>query len=77
VHLTDETGKHLVTLDSHTDTDAEKISRDGWIWVSVNLSRFAGEAVTLNFLAKTDEERPTTFYVDDVALKLPSGSLFC
>ncbi len=35
----------------------------------VNLSRFAGRTIKLSFLAKTDEERPTTFYVDEVNLE--------
>jgi hypothetical protein len=69
VRLTDESGKHLATVDSHTDADAEKAGRDGWIRDGVNLSRFAGKTVKLSFLAKTDSERPTIFYVDDVALK--------
>ena len=69
VHLTDGNGGHLVTLESHIDVDAEKASEDGWIEESVDLSRFAGKTVKLAFLAKTDEARPTTFYVDDVALE--------
>ena len=69
VRLTDENGKHLATVDSHTDADAGNVGKDGWIRDGVNLSRFAGKTVKLSFLAKTDGERPTVFYVDDVALK--------
>jgi uncharacterized protein YkwD len=69
VRLTDRAGKHLTIVESQTDTDAKKAGEDGWIEGSANLSRFAGKTVKLSFLAKTDEERPTTFYVDDVALK--------
>jgi uncharacterized protein YkwD len=69
VSLTDENGDHLATIDSHTDADAEKADKDGWIRDSVDLSQFAGESVRLGFLAKTDSQRPTTFYVDDVALE--------
>lgn len=69
VHLTDEDGKHLVTLDSHTDAGAESAGEDGWTEESVDLSRFAGKTVKLAFLAKTDEARPTTFSVDDVTLE--------
>jgi len=69
VRLTDSAGKHLTIVESQTNTDAEKAGEDGWIEGSANLSRFAGKTVKLSFLAKTDEERPTTFYVDDVALK--------
>jgi hypothetical protein len=69
VHLTDGNGRHLVTLESHTDADAQGPGDDGWVQESVDLSRFAGRTVNLAFLAKTDEARPTTFYVDDVALE--------
>lgn len=69
VRLTDGNGGHLVTLESHTDSDAQSSGDDGWIEESVDLSRFAGRTVKLAFLAKTDEALPTTFYVDDVALE--------
>jgi uncharacterized protein YkwD len=69
VRLTDETGRHLAILDSHTDADAEKTGENGWIQDSVDLSRFAGRTARLSFLAKTNGERPTVFYVDAVALK--------
>ncbi len=59
-----------MTLKSRTDADARRGSDgDGWIEESVDLSRFAGRTVKVAFLAKTDEARPTTFYVDDVELK--------
>ena len=67
--LTDEAGKHLATLKIHTSADVRKAGRDGWIRESVDLSRFTDETVNLDFLARTDGERPTTFYVDDVELK--------
>ena len=67
--LTDEAGKHLATLKIHTSADVRKAGRDGWIRESVDLSRFTDETVTLDFLARTDGERSTTFYVDDVELK--------
>ena len=69
VRLTDGNGKHLLTFDSHTDSDTSKAGEAGWIRGSVNLWRFAGKTVKLSFLAKTDGERPTAFYVDDVALR--------
>ncbi|CAN5201197.1 hypothetical protein BH24ACT19_BH24ACT19_07640 [soil metagenome] len=69
VHLTDGNGRQLVTLESHTDADAQSSEDDGWVEESVELSRFAGRSVKLAFLAKTDEARPTSFYVDDVALE--------
>ncbi|CAA9453399.1 MAG: hypothetical protein AVDCRST_MAG14-1229 [uncultured Rubrobacteraceae bacterium] len=69
VRLTDGNGRHLVTLESHTDADAQSSGDDSWVEESVDLSRFAGRTVKLAFLAKTDEARPTTFYVDDVALE--------
>lgn len=70
VHLTDGAGRHLVPLKSRTDADARRSSDSGgWIEESVDLSRFAGRTVKLAFLAKTDEARPTTFYVDEVALR--------
>ena len=67
--LTDEAGKHLAILKIHTSADVRKAGRDGWIRESVDLSRFTDETVTLDFLARTDGERSTTFYVDDVELK--------
>jgi hypothetical protein len=66
VHLTDATGEHLATVDSRTDAAAGKA---GWTDETVDLSRFAGRTVNLAFLVKTDEQRPTTFYVDDVQLR--------
>jgi hypothetical protein len=69
LRLTDEAGKHLAIVQSHIDADAEKADEDGWIEDSVDLSRFAGTTVKVSFLAKTDEEQPTTFYVDDVTLE--------
>ena len=66
MRLTDEAGKHLAIIESQTDADAEEA---GWIEGSVDLLRFAGKTVKLSLLAKTDEERPTTFYVDDVAME--------
>ena len=70
VHLIDQAGEHLVTFKSRTDADVRRGSDgDGWIEESVDLSRFAGRTVKLALLAKTDEARPTTLYVDDMALK--------
>ena len=69
VRLTDEAGKHLAIVKSYMDADVRKTGKDGWIRDSVNLSRFANKTVNLGFLAKTDGEWPTTFYVDDVELK--------
>jgi hypothetical protein len=67
--LTDEAGKHLATIDSQTDAATPRAGEDGWVEDSVNLSRFAGKIVRLSFLANTSKERPTTFYVDVVALR--------
>jgi uncharacterized protein YkwD len=69
VRFTDEAGKHLATAKSRTSTDARRAGEDGWIRGSADLSRFAGEEVNVGFFAKTDGERPTTFYIDDVALR--------
>ena len=70
VHLIDQAGEHLVTFKSRTDADVRRGSDgDGWMEESVDLSRFAGWTVKLALLAKTDEARPTTLYVDDMALK--------
>lgn len=63
VRLTTEGGKHLATLKSYTDADA-----GGWRTESVNLSRFAGRHVRLEFVARTDVILPTTFYADDVKI---------
>ena len=67
--LTDEAGKHLATLKIHTSADVRKAGKDRWIRESVDVSRFTGETVNLDFLASADGERSTTFYVDDVELK--------
>jgi uncharacterized protein YkwD len=66
VRLTDRSGEHLVTIKSHTDAAAR---RGGWVAASVDLSRFAGQNVNLAFLTKSDEQRPTTFFVDDVRVR--------
>lgn len=66
VHLTDATGEHIATVDSRTDAAAGNV---GWAEETVDLSRFAGQTVNLAFLVKTDGQRPTAFYVDDVRLR--------
>jgi bacillopeptidase F (M6 metalloprotease family) len=53
----------------HIDAVAEKADEDGWIEDSVDLSRFAGTTVKVSYLAKTNEEQRTTFYVDEVTLE--------
>lgn len=73
VSLTDEDGKHPATVKRDTGLKTKtKISRHGWIKRSINLSDFEGETANLHFLAKTDKEQPTTFYIDDVVLESSS-----
>ncbi len=69
VRLTDDPGKHLASIEIQTYAATQRAGEDGWVEDSVNLSRFASKAVRLSFLAKTNKERPTTFYVDGVALR--------
>ncbi len=69
VRLMDEAGKHLAAIESQTDAATQRAGEDGWVEDSVNLLRFAGNTVRLSFLAKTNKERTTTFYIDGVALR--------
>lgn len=65
VRLLDADGKHLLTLARHTDADAGDWRRES-VELSRYAKRFAGKGVQVSFLARTDEVKPTTFYVDDV-----------
>ncbi len=64
VRVTDLKGEALAVLRSYSSKNA-----GDWRRERVNLSRFAGKTVYLSFHARTDAERISTFYVDDVALR--------
>lgn len=64
VRLTDMKGKKLAVLKVHDGADAE-----GWQRVTLDVSRYSGRTVRLDFSAVMDDERLTTFLLDDVALK--------
>lgn len=64
VRLTDMKGKKLTVLKVHDGADAE-----GWRQVTLDVSRYSGRAVRLSFSAVMDDERLTTFLLDDVTLK--------
>lgn len=61
VRLLNTDGKPVEALAGHTDAEA-----GDWRRESVDLSRYAGRTLRLSFLARTDEAKPTTFYVDEV-----------
>lgn len=63
VRLTDGEGKSIAVLDECTGRD-----RAGWERVRVDLSRFRGRTLFLDFHAQTNGRRLTTFLVDKVAL---------
>ena len=63
VRLTDDRGKQMAVLDRFTGEDGTTWDRE-----RANLKRFAGRDVFLSFHAETDAKRPTTFYVDELAL---------
>ena len=65
VRLVDRQGEPLTVLKRYTDRDAG----GGWRYQTVDLSRFAGRTVYLNFLVKTDPLLTTAFYLDGVALE--------
>lgn len=65
VRLTDVNGKTLTVLEVHDGAD-----REGWQRVTLDISRHSGRAVRLDFSALMDDERLTTFLLDDVALKI-------
>lgn len=55
----------MTLLKVHDGADAE-----GWQRVTLDVSRYSGRAVRLNFSAVMDDERLTTFLIDDVALNV-------
>ena len=63
VRLTDKDGKPVAVLEEYSGRDEA-----GWKRERVDLSRFAGETLFLDFHAQTDGDRLTTFQVDKVAL---------
>lgn len=63
-------GKQIAILERYTGRDAAA----DWRRERLDLSRFAGREVYLSFHVRTDAERLTTFYLDDVSLKKPQGS---
>ena len=77
VVVRDEAGGELLAAGESTTDAAAAAARTGesaWIWTTADLSPFAGRTVEVGFLAKTDGKRPTTFFVDDVALKKTSAT---
>ena len=64
VRLTDQKGKKLTMLKVHDGADTE-----GWQKVTLDVSRYSGRTVRLDFSAVMDDERLTTFLLDDIALK--------
>lgn len=48
-----------------TDADAGPT----WVQASFDLTAYAGQTVTLAFRARTDFDRPTDFYLDDISIE--------
>ena len=67
VRITNEKGERLAVLRRYADEDT-----DGWRPQTIDLSRFAGRTVYVEFRVRTDRALLTTFYLDNVALE--SGS---
>ena len=65
VRLSTGKGKQIATLKQYTGRD----DAPGWGRERLDLRRFAGRKVYLSFLVRTDGDRLTTFYLDDVSLK--------
>jgi hypothetical protein len=63
VRLTDADGKTVAVLEEYSGRDEA-----GWERERVDLSRFAGRTLFLNFHAQTDDRRLTTFQVDRLTL---------
>lgn len=62
VILADGQGKALQTLDSLSSRDMS----NQWQQHTLTLNKFAGQTVQLQFLARTDGEAATDFFVDDI-----------
>jgi len=67
VRILNEDGKRIAVPRRYADDET-----DGWQPQSIDLSRFAGRTVYVEFRARTDSAMLTTFYLDNVALE--SGS---
>lgn len=62
VLLADSQGKALQTVDGLSSRDMS----NQWQQHTITLNQFAGQAVQLQFVARTDGEAATDFFVDDV-----------
>ena len=62
VILTDDQGKVLQTLDSLSSRDMS----NQWQQHTLTLNKFADQTVQLQFLARTDGEAATDFFIDDI-----------
>ena len=69
VTVRDESGKLLASGEGLTSADAGRTGKAEWVWMTTDLSSFAGRRVSVGFLARTGAEDPATFLVDGVALK--------
>ncbi len=56
--------ERLALLDAHND------SAEPWVWnlLSADLTAYAGQSLQLRIEATTDENNPTSFFVDDVGV---------
>lgn len=64
VILADGQGKALQTLDSLSSRDMS----NQWQQHTLTLNKFAGQTIQLQFLARTDGEAATDFFVDDIEM---------
>jgi hypothetical protein len=64
VRITNAKGEQLDVLRRYTAADT-----GGWEPQTIELSRFAGRTVYVNFHVRTDQSLLTTFYLDDVVLE--------
>ena len=64
VRITNEKGERVAVLRRYADDET-----DGWQLQTIDLSRFAGRTVYVDFRVRTDSNLLTTFYLDNVVLK--------
>ncbi|GCF11408.1 choice-of-anchor J domain-containing protein [Dictyobacter arantiisoli] len=66
VRIRNSSGSTLRTIQTITDGS----TADSWQSVSYDLSAYKGQTVQIAFVATTDSQEPTEFYLDDVALNV-------
>lgn len=64
VQIRNATGSPLETLETLTDGDAASV----WDQSTFTITTYAGQTIQLAFVVETDEDNPTSFFVDDISV---------